>query len=273
MITRITKCVCGCTRTTPTPVADGWFCVPQRDRGGRVAYMCPTCAVRMQVYSYENPATRGKTGCGGGVTYSVEFETNAPTPAMQAYMLKNEWACTSDCTVDAEYKSPIFQSLNPLKKLLPTLEQMQAAGDFSVGSNCGTHFNVGIIGGIGYGRMEVVRRAYKLLFKKLSVYLAEHPEECAAVFGRPLNEWAAPIHGDNWCDAMTHTNFINLQHDTHIEFRVAKFCTAAQYMAMAKMCKAMVASVLKFTDTPTGRSGSKCAEKLVTIFQKTVASL
>ena len=264
---RLTTCICGCGRTTETPVSDKWFCVPQRDRGGRVAYMCPTCADHMGGYSHENTATRGKVGCGGGFTYSIELETNTPDSHMQAYMLKNDWDSTRDCTVDVEYKSPIFQSLNPIKKMLVTLEQMQAAGDFSVGSNCGTHFNVGIIDGIGAWTMDSIRERYGMLFGQLSDYLAANPEKCKLVFGRPLdpNGWARPwYYGD---DPETHTLFINTQHNTHLEFRTAKFRTAAQYMHMAKMCKEIVKTILARYDD-TAASACKVGARLVAIFEK-----
>ena len=263
---RITTCICGCGRHTETPVADEWFCVPQRDRGGRVAYMCSVCADQMDGYSFENAATRGTAGCGGGFTYSVELETNTPDFNMQAYMLKNEWRSTYDGTVDVEYKSPIFQSLNPMKKLLVTLEQMQAAGNFFIGNNCGTHFNVGIIDGIGAGTMNAIRAYYGKLFGPLSDYLAANPDACTMVFGRDLTgHWARPwYYGD---DPETHELFINVQHDTHIEFRVCKFRTAAQYMNCAKMCKEIVKTILARFDG-TSRTACKVGTRLVAIFEK-----
>ena len=264
---RTTHCICGCSNKTVMPVAAGWYHVPQRDRGGRAAYMCPSCAELMGGYSFENTQTVGTPGCGGGFTYSIEFETNNPTHDMQAYMLKNKWACTSDCTVDAEYKSPIFQSLNSPKKLLVTLEQMQANGDFSVGSNCGTHFNVGVIDGIGAWTMDSIRERYGMLFGPLSDYLAANPEKCGLVFGRPLNPngWAVPYRAG--MSSYEHTLFVNCQHNTHLEFRAAKFRTAAQYMHMAKMCKEIVKTILTRYDD-TAASACKVGTRLVAIFEK-----
>lgn len=262
----VTTCICGCTRQTINPVGDNWHFVPQRDRGGRAAYMCPTCARSMGGYTFENTATVGTPGCGGGFTYSIEFECNRPTPAMQAYMLKNKWACTSDCTVDAEYKSPVFQSLNSPKKLLVTMEQMQAAGEFSVGNNCGTHFNVGIIDGIGGDTMNAIRAHYNKLFGPLSDHLTRNPTDCALVFGRDLSgEWARPWR--RVLSAWEHTLFVNMQHETHLEFRAAKFRSAAQYMHMAKMCKEMVKTILTRYDG-TRDSAQKVGARLVAVFQR-----
>lgn len=121
---RVTKCICGCGRHTTTPVLDGWAETPQRDRGGRIAYTCPACLAHNGFIGDGNPT--GKA-IGGGVAYRVILPVTRETPALTAYMLKNDWLRAGG----KGYVSSQQRNLNSLKKQLPTLADMRTAGEWN----------------------------------------------------------------------------------------------------------------------------------------------
>lgn len=209
-------------------------------RGGRAAYLCDEHFRRDGSYYYENVVMTG-TNKKNGNTVSVEFETMQVSPKGRIEFIQNGYEPTHDSTVVHEFKSPIMNGLNALSKHCETYERLIANGDVNLDSSCGTHFNNGNInmpeealtpdGWIG--------RFVNSLFVPLSDYLMAHPEDCKKVFGRELNHWAQAITETS--RANEHRNFINLEHSTHIEYRVCKFVTAKQYMTAAKLC-------VKFTE-------------------------
>ena len=119
----ITKCVCGCGNVSVDHA--GWYYVPQRDRGGRDAWMCPDCAAHMGRVNGK-PDTSGKA-IGGGVRYQCVFPMVADSPDMRAYLLKNGFA-----RLHGGYTSPWWRNLNAAKKLCVTLETMRNAGQFEL---------------------------------------------------------------------------------------------------------------------------------------------
>lgn len=121
---RVTKCICGCGRHTTTPVLDGWTETPQRDRGGRIAYTCPACLAHNGFIGDGNPT--GKA-IGGGIAYRVVLPVTHETPALTAYMLKNDWLRAGG----KGYVSSQQRNLNSLKKQFPTLADMRAAGEWN----------------------------------------------------------------------------------------------------------------------------------------------
>jgi hypothetical protein len=56
------------------------------------------------------------------------------------------------------------------------------------------------------------------------------------LFGREFgdSDYARPIY--SYSNPTSHSNFINLQHDTHIEYRLCKFVDADQFLRCVKMC-------------------------------------
>lgn len=118
---RLTKCVCGCGNATAHPLE--WAHVPQRDRGGRVAYMCPDCMGRMGRVNPNAPDEVGER-IGGGVGYRLSIPTPRPTPAIQAYCLKNSYT-----RVEGGYISPRYNNLNAVKKMAPTFGAMIDEGE------------------------------------------------------------------------------------------------------------------------------------------------
>lgn len=209
-------------------------------RGGRPAYLCDMHLRRDGSYHYENILVVG-TDKKHGNTVSVEYETMETTEKARVEFIQNSYEPTHDGTVVHEYKSPIMNGLNGLSKHCETYQRLIDSGDIRLDDSCGTHFNNGNIhmpeealAPNGY-----IGRYLHSLYIPLSDYLLDHPEDCKKVFGRELCYWAQPITASSEPDE--HRNFINLQHDTHIEYRVCKFVTAKQYMTAAKLC-------VKFTE-------------------------
>lgn len=120
---RVTHCVCGCGATSLDHA--GWYYVPQRDRGGRDAYMCPDCAAKQG----GEDVTTGKL-CGGGIAYRVVFPATYTSAAAQAYALKNNWRREG-----AGYVSPVWRNLNSAKKQFVTWAAMMAEGEFALANN------------------------------------------------------------------------------------------------------------------------------------------
>ena len=136
--------------------------------------------------------------------------------------------------------------------------------------------------------IDYLARFYHSLFVPLSDYLVANPQDCEKVFGRQLNTWAIPVNANS--SARNHTNFVNLEHNTHIEYRVCKFVNSKQYMTAAKLCVAMTECIIAnfiehFNDTvwDTRRYENRTAyrkhkadvtaKKLIKLFQKAANSI
>jgi hypothetical protein len=252
------------------------------------AFLCSEHFHRDASYYDENMMEAG-TPNRDGVKCSVEYETMRVTAKGRIELIQNGYIPTHDSTVTHEFKSPIMHGLNGLSKHCETYERLIANGDINLDESCGTHFNVSIAD-MDSGALTprgYIGRFVNSLFVPLAEYLTAHPEECRAVFGRPLNYWAQAITATSRPD--THTNFINLEHSTHIEYRVCKFVNAKQYMTAAKLCVAMTKCINEnfvkhFKDTPADtrryptetayrkHKAEVTAKKLVGLFKKALAS-
>lgn len=261
-------------------VTAGMIRVPMRNRGEKPAYICERCASSQVIESYstENNQRRGAS-IGGGFTYSVEFETAVDSPELRAELVSVGFMPTYDCTVACEYKSPIYRNLKPLAKKLQTVEKLCDQGFAAVDDTCGTHFHVGHVTAINPSAMLAISSYYHELFTPLSDYLLANVEDTRRVFGRELGayDYATPISASTFEDG--HSNFINVQHNYTIEFRIARFRTADQYMHVAKLCKDLTACIitnfLQYSDTDDETRKHKAhitANKLVRLFKKYAAN-
>lgn len=154
---RVTKCVCGCGRHTTTPVLDGWAETPQRDRGGRIAYICPACLAHNGFIGDGKPT--GKA-IGGGVAYRVILPVTYETPALTAYMLKNGWSRADG----RGYISSQQRNLNSFKKQIPTLADMRTAGEWDGAPNGKCAIVVGPWDGFYPEELEAIDAARGELF-------------------------------------------------------------------------------------------------------------
>lgn len=216
------------------------FMSPNRGAGKR-AFLCSYHAnLRASLESYfaENKNVRGKHTA-GNFTYSIEFECSHISAEAVGRFHQKEFVPTSDSTVFAELKSPVYKSMKSAVKFFRmSVDKLVASGDVRVGWDAGTHFHVGT----PYTTQRTQRRLardYRNLFKAVDSYVYNHKTEACRLFGRPT------MHGTFFqpCDfnePFEHENWINLQHSRTIEFRVMKYRHAAQYaLAMEYLKKFM----------------------------------
>lgn len=213
-----------------------------RRRGGGNAYLCDYHATHLESYGRENGFRIGEMKK-NGITASVELETSAANFRARLELCIAGFIPTSDCTVYAEFKSPIYNGFNGLKAYLPSIQDLMNNGDISIGRSCGTHLHIGHNTYINRRFMSYIIRFYHSLFVPLSDALVSNPDKATEIFGRDFGEWAQPIN--NRTDADEHTNFINVQHDYSLEFRRCFFRNAYQYARCADMCRDITEAVIK----------------------------
>lgn len=221
----------------------GVVAIALKNRGGRNGYLCEAHASRYGDESYynENSITRGTTKK-HGFTFSMELEMSSPTEIMRAELLNCGFMPTQDSTTDTEFKSPIWQSLNPLPKKFNTIEKLLNEGEGAITRNEGTHFHVGHREYINPTTISYLKRFYHSLFVPLSDIMLNNSEANKRLFGRDFCYWARQINDSS--NPTEHSNFINLQHDYTIEYRLCKFVDANQYMNVIKFCKDITNTVI-----------------------------
>ena len=261
-----------------------------KNRGGRNAYFCAHCAQRLGSYFEENNTRYGKVKM-NAFTFSLELETHGYANGYDGASLTGRmelaekgFVPTSDSTVDIEFKSPIWEGLNAPSKFMVSLEALMAEGEVSIDSKCGSHFHVGHREYINAETIDYMRRFCHSLFVPLSDELLAHPAETKRMFGRSFpTRWAQPITADTY--ATKHENFINLQHDWTVEFRLCKFVNAEQYQNLMRFCKDVTNTlikgfIMKFNEEPRDtrryankteyrkHNAEKTAQKLVKLYRK-----
>lgn len=244
--------ICMCNNCTSI----GTHKVEIAKRGNRFGYMCDFHFFHTEGYNDENGFRKGNRKV-NGFTYSCEFETSASTAKGRGELLDFGFLPTHDCTVNVEYKSPIYEGLNAISKQLTSIDNLMCGGDLDVGNNCGTHFHVGHVDHINPTTMDYIRRFYHSIFVPLSDCMKNNPTETTAFWGRNFTYYASPI--DRHTSPTDHCNFINLQHAYTVEFRLAKFINASQYMNVVKFSRDVINAVIEnfikhFNDTDFDRS-------------------
>lgn len=232
---RIPVCMCkDCNRIGTHPVDID-------KRGGRNGFICDFHFYNEEGYTVENDWRMGERKA-HGFTFSWENETSRTTSKARAELIDFGFKPTADCTVDVEYKSPIYEGLNAISKQAVSIEKLMQSNDIRIGSECGSHFHVGHAEYINPETMRYIRRFNNSLFVPLSNAIMADCEKSARFFGRQSNTWAEPVtmrdpsgDYDGW--QMKHEAMFNLQHDYTIEFRQAKFINAKQYMQVAKFAR------------------------------------
>lgn len=268
--------------------------VPIAKRGNRYGYMCDFHARRLEGYTVENGYRMGNRKQ-KPFTFSGELEGSYFTTKARGELVDFGFKPTADCTVSAEFKSPIYEGLNALSKQCVSIEKLIASGEMRIGSECGTHFHVGHADYINPETMRYLRRFNGSLFVPLSNAIMADPEKSARFFGRRPNNWAEPVtmadpSGDFPGCHMKHSAMFNLQHDYTVEFRQAKFVNAEQYMNMAKFARdcvnALIENFIKhFNDTDFDRNryetqtayrkhkAQVAANKMVKLYEKYTANM
>ena len=185
-------------------------------------------------YTYEGFANVGTPKSTSLAHHPVgeEFETMRDGESVKRYnslkmiLVDSHFIPSSDSTVYVEYKSPIQEGLGTISKLLDTIEREGFIHCFSHES-CGAHMH-------GYtSNIAPVRSYYHSLFIPLCEYIRNmDSEKRVATFGRDFSMWASPINASTY--ECQHENFINVQHENTIEFRLPKITSASQYLNVLK---------------------------------------
>lgn len=268
--------------------------VPIAKRGNRYGYMCDFHSRRLEGYTVENDYRMGNRKK-NGFTFSCELEVSFADTKARGELVDFGFKPTADCTVSAEFKSPIYEGLNALSKQCVSIEKLMASGEMRIGSECGTHFHVGHADYINGETMRYLRRFNGSLFVPLSEAIMADQAKAERFFGRRSNSWAEPVtmqdpSGDFPGCHMKHSAMFNLQHDYTVEFRQAKFVNAEQYMAVAKFARdcvnALIENFIKhFNDTDFDRTryetrtayrkhkAQVAANKMVNLYEKYTANM
>ena len=242
-MSRIPVCMCKNCNSV------GTVKVPIAKRGDRYGYLCDYHARHLEGYSHENDYRHGNRKK-NGFTFSIELEVSNANTKARGELVDFGFIPTSDCTVSAEYKSPIYEGLNALSKQCVSIEGLIASGNIRIGNECGTHFHCGHREYINGTTMRYLRRFNNSLFVPLSNAIMQDTEKSKRFFGREPNEWARPVtnnspSGNVNGGYMEHSAMFNLQHDYTIEFRQAKFVNAEQYMQVAKFAKDVTNAIIE----------------------------
>ena len=266
-------------------------CNRELTKGERIAfqhttgtrYMCPECARRMDGgYTSENGTFKSKQ-TETGATISKEMEipetyayrlTASERDSASARMKAYGWICTPDCTVHQEWKTPIYNGLQSYNKVSKAFEKFAQVQKWNSDPSYGTHTNV------GHKDLDVriIRKFYESLFTRLYETMSSDTNKLKEFYGRSYVDWAQPLTprlaprsgADGYAEnagpgAGEHRLAINVQHKTHIEFRLNKYISFEQDNKVSKYAIDTVLACVEFCDMiRTNRdtyTGAKLVEK------------
>lgn len=185
--------------------------------------ICPGCE-QQKSYWTTNVLTLGKT-C-RRPSFSLEFEVVARKPAERRralVLLQHQFTRTADRTVDDEYKSPIYQNIRVFRRPLAVLDELRDL----VTERCGTHLHVTC------GQTYQVRQARATIFGPLIAHLIHDEAQTEAFWGRTFCPQAqASLSGSD-----RHVSFNTFSRYPTIEYRLPRFRSAAQYLAVVRFCR------------------------------------
>lgn len=255
-------------------------------------FFCHDCSIKMTGnYSTENSEKVNKITKTNNCTISIELEVPDSArrynneASFQWLTADAKFLKTPDGSVWYEFKSPIYNNLLGLSKVLSNFEKLNRLEKWNDDSEYGTHLNIGNEA-FTEDNLLIIRRFYHSLFVPYSDYLLSHPEKTTALHGRDFTYYAqalthnssVPYHfGGNYTEDC-HCNFINIQHSTHIEFRLCKLITAHQYMMVARMYQEIIQKAIcdyflarydkAMTTEKKKQLANKASEKMIKIFEK-----
>ena len=179
------------------------------------------------------------------ITTGFEFEVGYGVDEELARILMTYgYVRTSDCTVQAEYKSPIYRNLNGIAKLLYSVVEN---GMGSIGTSAGTHVNVWSenLNTLDYDR---IRYFYDELFYELYEFVNEDDEH-STLFGRDIDD--TDDDGRKWAKGFgndVHASFINTErckrNHPRVEFRLCKYDNNKQFMTCLKFCNECMKTIM-----------------------------
>lgn len=254
---RLTNEANGGTRVTIPAQKNGvWLCYDHRGKKN------------LKGYGEENRYTIG-TPTKDGISISVELESMGYSSHARAYLDYNKFIPTNDCTVDIEYKSPIYFSEIPLAKIVGGIEYMDTNDHYKFKvnhPNCGIHTHYGFVDNhFDFRTLDIY---YEELFKPLCEVVESLTDgQREAIFGRTYGEYNSRC---SYSYPDRHANWINIQHKYTLEIRMPKFTTADTYMRFVKCFK----KIFKALDTHyiskvhNERNAMKAGRKMMMVFKK-----
>ncbi|HEY7419235.1 MAG TPA: hypothetical protein VH593_28895 [Ktedonobacteraceae bacterium] len=189
-------------------------------------YLCAACEAQKS-YWLSNEVTKGRM-C-KLPSFSLEFEIAAEAPQRRRalILLQYQFERTHDSSVDDEYKSPIYANLRAFRKPLMVLHELRDL----VSTQCGTHLHVAFE---PKGELYSVRET---VFGPLIAYLSSREEQTIAFWGRTFCDQAQA----SLDTSERHVCFnVRSRHPT-IEYRLPRFRTAEQYLAVVRFCRSITA--------------------------------
>lgn len=228
-------------------------------------------------YSFEFNGTNGKATA-KHISNSIEFETKQCTLQGLAIMVADYGFCpTEDCTVDVEFKSPIYLSLQGMTKALGGIEYCVNNDLFKVTSACGTHLHTSVYSRINENGRPVPEFDYTLLgradvYEKLFFGVCRYfatftHSELLHYFGSDFRSYAqnpAEYRNDNY--TYSHSAIFNVQHSYSLEFRLPRFSTADVYRRIVLFMQEIVTNVAEYQ---RGRmTAEKCGNGNLAIAKK-----
>ena len=227
--------------------------------------VCARCEQQKR-YGTPNCTARGRRG--KLPTFSVEFEVAAPAgdPAQvrrALILLQHGFIRTYDATVDDEYKSPIYCSLQAFRKPLTILDSLKDL----VNERCGTHLHVGCPQPY---TLYPVRHA---IFDPLIAHMQAHEQETIAFWGRFFSPQASAA----LIDGERHVCFHVGDRYSTIEYRLPRFRSAEQYLRVLRFCRETTAFLSETFDTAPCRakrlSPEQIGERVLARYRKAVRAL
>ena len=242
--------------TIPAQKNGVWLCCDHRGKKN------------LRGYSEENTETIG-TPTQDGFSMSIELESMGVSSHARAYFNYNKFIPTSDCTVDIEYKSPIYYSEIPLAKIVGAIEYMDNSNQYSFKvnhENCGIHTHFGFVDNhFNFTRLET---HYEQLFKPLCDAVDSLTDaQRTAIFGRTFGEYNSRCR---YSYPDRHANWINIQHRYTLEIRMPRFTTADNYMRFLKCFKKIFKALNThyISKEHTERNAMKAGRKMRMVFEK-----
>lgn len=223
------------------------LCLPET--GTLPRYICPDCKRKMlelKHYHFNSshrnasdaPLGTPKKGDIESTTIGVEIEEiHYDAPSYWTFRVLIERCfnviAEEDGTVDTEFPTDKMEGANKLSKMLKKLQKygfIEFLDHIYVGAHCHVYCE----------NVAIIRNWYHTLFLPLCRYLQAHDDDWIAErFGRTFGGYRNPI--TERTDAVSHSNFVNTQHNHTLELRLPRIHTAEQYLNVVYFWREAVA--------------------------------
>ena len=256
-----------CGRVTSIAMGGKRVTIPSQKNG---VWMCEAHRGTRNLHGYNDENTKrvGK-GNADNISISVELESMGCSTHARAYLVDNGFMATSDCTVDVEYKSPIYTSELPLAKIVGGIEYMDKSPNYRFSVNnphCGIHTHYGFID--NHFDFRNLDTHYEDLFSELDTLICNmNCVDREEIFGRDFGTYNAEL---DLGYAYEHSNWINIQHSYSLEIRMPRFVDAKQYMRFLKCFKKIFKALNThyISKEHNERNAKKASRKMCAVFKK-----